>query len=170
MTESITRFPNISGMGAVTAKLVELLRSPETPSPLTDEAIYQACGRRCHVGAEGYGNLLTAIRHVARNHAINWRREVGAAAIVRLDARQSIQAADADRRHVKKTTSRAMTTLGNAKIESLPEREQTEARAMMAQLGALSLFASGHTRKQLEARKATEAPNMRQLLEAWPRK
>ena len=167
MSEVTNRYPHINGMSPVTAKLVELLRNPETPGTLTDEMLYDACGRICGVGGEGYPNLMTAIRHVARNNHINWRREFGAGAIIRLDAKQSVDAADGDRRHIKRTATKAVVTLANAKIETLPQPEQVTARAMLAQMGALTQFAASNTTKQLEARQAKETPNMRALLAAF---
>ena len=52
-------------------------------------------------------------------------------------------------------------------VDELPESERTEALVQVAQLQAVEHFSRTETTKRLVARKATAAPDMAKLLEAF---
>lgn len=164
-----SRWPHVPNLSPAAAKLVDRLKTGKPGELLTDEALSAIAGRDCSVGGNGYACLQTAIRKVERDFAIVWRREAKAGAIKCLAPSEVAEVANGYRRHIGKTSRRAVRVLNTIDPNLLPEKERPAAHATAAQLGAIAMFASGDTTKKLAARNIAQAPDLGKLLEAFPK-
>ena len=166
-TESVKATAVQQGMRLATAKLIEALKDGKVGDVLTDEEMFAICERKTMPDVDGYGNLQSAIRHVEKNYGLVWRRVAGARCIKCLDGVERCGVIASNRRHIGKVARRAVAVGRTIQVDELPELERATALVQVAQLQAVEQFARTQTTKRLVARKATGAPDMSKLLEAF---
>jgi len=155
------------GMRLATSKLIEVLSAGKVGDVLTDEQLYTICGRKTMPDGDGYGNLQSAIKHVETNYGLVWRRVKMTGSIKCYDDQEKYGVIRSMRRHVGKVSRRALVVGRSIQVEQLPEAERTEVLVQVAQLKAIEQFSRTEMTKRLVARKATAAPDMAKLLEAF---
>lgn len=161
-------FPTISGMGPVTAQLVELLKVGKPGDTLTDEQLTAHCGRDTSPEGKGYGNLQTAIKHVASSDTpVVWERIRGANAIKCLTGSETTTSVQRDLTSVRRRSYRAVKKLKAIDMGSLSPTEVSKVNVLSAQVGTIAAFAKPDTTKKLEARQVQSVPDMTKFLEVW---
>lgn len=166
-TESVKATAVQQGMGLETAKLIELLKGGKVGDVLTDEEMFAICERKTMPGGDGYGNLQSAIKHVETNYGLVWRRVKMTGSIKCYDDQEKYGVIGSMRRHIGKVSRRALVVGRSIQVDELPESERTEALVQVAQLKAIEQFSRTEMTKRLVARKATAAPDMAKLLQAF---
>lgn len=145
----MTRFPHISGMSPVTAKLIDRLKDGKPGDTLADAELETVAGVRTDPNGKAYPNLLSACRYVLRHHGVRWERVVGAGSIKCLNDSETIVSVERDRDCAGRRVRRAGVKLGTVDFAKLPAGEKSTALVLKAQLGAMAGYASGRTAKRL---------------------
>ena len=169
MTQATTlRFPHLQGISLASSKLIDLLKTGMPGDVQTDETLTLACGKDTRVGAKGYANLSTAIRHVLRNHGRVWQRIKGAYAIKCLEPGEVTDSSASDMRRIHRTSKRSVTKLLTLNETDVDTSDLARYHAMLAQHGTLTMFSRANTTKTLETRGVKTNIDLKRLLECWP--
>jgi len=166
MNETVT-FTTIAGMSPSTSKLISRLKSGEQGQTISDDELSIIAGRDTRVKGDGYANLMTAIKHVRRNHALAWERIKGAAAIRCLVCEEAIESGDRRRRLAGRHVKIGIQTLHTIDIAKVKQEDRTLILVRMAQLGAIAMAASSNTTREMEKRSISEPPSRAALIDMF---
>lgn len=167
MSTATTSFSTIPGYGPQSMLLIERLKTGKPGDILTDEELTAICGRNTASGGKGCGALSSAIRYCTANHGIVWQRERGASAIKCLNSSEVVNKVRSSASSIHRKAGRTLKVAATVKLAELTPEEVRDHNVLCAQIGAVRLFASGDTRKKLEARNATSVPDIGKLIEQF---
>ncbi len=103
--------PQVSNYSVTTRILIDFLERGRPGDMVSDLVLSAKCGRDTRPGSDGYGNLLTAIKHCERQGVV-WRRDRGLCRIVCLTGLECVTYAKETRLHVRRASKRALARLG----------------------------------------------------------
>lgn len=141
-----------------TLMLIEVLRVGEVGDTITDDQLFNYCGKRCGSHEEGCGNLQSAIRYVEREFHLLWKRVRKGGYIKCLDPSEAVAHVSSTIRRCGKAMRRSAKQMQCFDPARLSSGDATAARAIAAQIATMTLLTSGDTRKRLEVKAVAADP------------
>ncbi len=151
----------------LTRRRVDAIKGGTPGDVLTDEQLESLIGKRCAPGHKGYSYLASAIRFVVRTHGVHWHRLRGASCIKCSAGSESLEISKGDIAGVKRRMKRTGDVMATIKMNELAPELKASYLATAVQVGTLSQFASATFRKGIEARGATTAPRVEDVLKLF---
>ncbi len=164
MTEqTIEKTPMPNGLAKETSILIDMLKDGKPGDVITDELMFEKCGKQTCTSGDGYGNLETAKRYVLTNHNVVWYRVRSAGVIkcananeIGIDAKNTIKS-------MCRRSKRGLKKIATVDLSDVPETDRPAFLATSASLGTVLLFSKSSTQKKLTARhveKPLELPDV----------
>lgn len=166
-TEVTTLTGAVPGMSLATVKIIDHLKDGPIGRVVSMADLKELTGKNCSVGGDGYGYLRTACENVTKNYGLFWTRIRGEDVVKCLGAEETDVYVEGTRRHIHKTSRRAVRRLGTVNLGSLSEEERPAYVAKLAALGTLTELSATKTQKKLIQKKIAKAVDMRRLLDVW---
>jgi hypothetical protein len=152
------------GCGVHTSKAIELLKTGKPGDTLTDEQVSAHVGKNCGVGKAGYGNLVTAMNRVLKDHGVLWVRVRGARALKCCKWDEKHESAGGDMKRAYRAAKKGARKVAAILLDDVPAEKRSEILALGAQLGTIAQFSRGSSTKALEARHVTKPLDMTETL------
>lgn len=166
MTDNETiRFPNIPGISPATVKLIEKLKEGKVGDTVSDEELSKICGRATHVTGNGYANLQTAIRYCLRHYGKSWSRVKTEGRIKCEDTDERIEHVVSDNNRIRRSAARSTQRLVSIPDDEITDTQRPRVFGMLAQAGAIKLFAQNSTAKRLATKHDERKMEPKQLLD-----
>lgn len=157
----------VPGMSLATVKIIEHLKDGPIGRVVSMADLKKLTGKDCSVGGDGYGYLRTACENVTKNYRLFWARIRGEDVVKCLGAEETDVHVEGTRRHIHKTSRRAVRRLSTVNIGTISEEARPAHIAKLAALGTLTELSASKTQKKLIQKKIANAVDMRRLLEVW---
>jgi len=138
-----------AGMCRPTSLAVDVLKEGKPGDTKTREELAAIIGRNVEHGSLGYGNVLSAIRHVERCHGIVWRWDATSKLYRCLTSSQAVVDAQQSLKRSGKFAKKALLTNSTVRIEELSTEELAQYRATSIQAELSKLSATGDIHKRL---------------------
>ena len=164
MTEQTVVEPFRSGMCRHTAAAVEVFKAGTPGSTKTREEMAKTIGRDVEHGSLGYGNVMSAIRHVERMCGIVWRWDKTSQVFRCLNSSQAVADAQQSLRRSGKFARKALLTSSTVKVEELTEEERGQYRATCIQAELTRLSVNGDIHKRLSAVNEVKTVDAKKLM------
>jgi len=159
-------YPFEHGMSPVTAKLIDKLKTGKVADILTDMELEEHCGRDTRVTGNGYGNLMTAIRHTTRRYDLVWARIKGENALRCLGSKAIAEGLESDIKRTGKRMKWANIRASLVKLDELGEDLSKRFIANKVITGTIKLLTKKTTLKKLMA-SSVSIVDPRKLLESF---
>ena len=120
-------------LNLIAEKAVQILKTGSPGDSYTESELSQKLGIDCSPGSEGKLRIRSAIKVCMREHHILWqwdRPKSGPATLVCGDAARTIEAMDAERKRINRTTIRLGRKSMCLNESELSEKEKSRYRAM----------------------------------------
>lgn len=164
MSETKVIEPFRAGMCRHTAAAVELFKSGEPGQTKTREEIAKIIGREVAHATLGYGNVMSAIRHVERLFGRVWRWDKTEQVFRCLNSSQAVADAQQSLRRSGKFARKALLTSSTVKVEELTEEERGQYRATCIQAELTRLSVNGDIHKRLSAFNEVKTVDAKKLM------
>lgn len=163
-SDSIGRFPHITGIAPQTVKLIEMFKEWTPGQSATDAEMSALIGRdvRSTGAGSGAGNLASALKYVERHHGRVVRRVKGAGLVKCLSANEIVGVVDSRRQHVSRTIRRAGSELTRMEYDKLNDAEKSHALILQSLFAVLSTHASTARQKLIAANQDHERAGKQQ--------
>lgn len=163
-SDSIGRFPHITGIAPQTVKLIEMFKEWTPGQSATDAEMSALIGRdvRSTGAGSGAGNLASALKYVERHHGRVVRRVKGAGLVKCLSANEIVGVVDRRRQHVSRTIRRAGSELTRMEYDKLNDAEKSHALILQSLFAVLSTHASTARQKLIAANQDHERAGKQQ--------
>ncbi len=158
--------PQVSNYSVTTRILIDFLERGRPGDMVSDLVLSAKCGRDTRPGSDGYGNLLTAIKHCERQGVV-WRRDRGLCRIVCLTGLECVTYAKETRLHVRRASKRALARLGGVERSSLTEHDRTEYDRELQHHRLLNLFTHREPLRRIERSRDGEPLVTHRMLELF---
>lgn len=164
MTEQVMIQPFRAGMCRHTAAAVEVFKEGKPADTKTREEMAAIIGRDVDIGSLGYGNVMSAIRHVERLFGIVWRWDKSSQCFRCLNSSQAVADAQQSLRRSGKFARKALLTSSTVKVEELTEEERGQYRATCIQAELTRLSVNGDIHKRLSACAEVKSVDAKKLM------
>lgn len=167
-TQEPRRFVVQPQHSVATSLLIECLKGGESGDEVTDEELFEICHKATVSGANGYGNLQSAIRYCLRQGVV-WQRVRGEDKIRCLDGPEKLARAEFDKRGIRRRAKRSVRVLGSIDREKDFDNDQDRRRfdVHFAQQSTIAVLADSYTTRKLEAKTKPEPVDRSRLLELF---
>ena len=153
MTEqTIEKTPMPNGLAKETSILIDMLKDGKPGDTITDEAMFDHCGKQTCSSGSGYGNLETAKKYVLTNNGVVWYRVRGAGVIKCADAKEIGMDSKQTLKAIARRSKRGLKKIATVDLADVEDSDKSEFLAMSATLGTVAMFSKTSTQKKLSAR------------------
>ena len=140
-------------MTVFTAQLIEKLKDGKPGDVLTDTDLVRVSEKNCRCGGNGYGYLMSAVRHCVKHYGVVWQRLPRAGCIKCLNAEEIAALGESAPRRIQRACNRTLAKMKTADVTAMTESGRTGYNLSLAQLGFIAHLSGSGGRKRLEARK-----------------
>ena len=162
-TPQIGRFPG--QMCQATASAVDRLKQGSSGNTLSREQMAAIIGRPCSPGSLGYGNVLSAIKHVEKNYGITWEWQRPLQAWLCLDDSGKVNTTKTRINRTRRLAKRAVCVAESIDLTNLNLEDRRDHGLNLAVAGMTLVCSSGAFRRRVAKLEGPRPPVVGKLIE-----
>jgi len=163
VTPEIGRFPG--QMCQATAICVNRLKEGSSGNTLSREQMAAIIGRPCSPGSLGYGNVLTAIKHVETNFGVTWEWKRPLQAWLCLDDSGKVSTTKTRINRARRVAKRAVCIAESVDPSNLNLEDKRDHGLNLAVAGMTLVCSSGAFRRRVAKLEGPRPPVVGKLIE-----
>lgn len=165
MNQEITKVSVPPNYSLETSMLIKAIQNGKPGDVMTDEELTKVCGKQTAPHGEGYSYLMSAIRHVLREHRILWKRIREKGCIKCLGNEECLMEVRGDLKATGRKARRARTKLVAIDNSALSHGKRLEAVALEYIMGMVAKIGKPSIVKRLTENDEFKPPPLKELMD-----